>query len=168
MQIFGKAEKLDTTLYPAAVQSHMFMAPVLIVVCADPRLKVTYPAFLNRDLLFYQSLAICEYAIQLAAACFGLATAWATIQDDAAEAEVKKLLDIPAIYVVDHIIPLGYPDDKMEARNKRLAPILKRAPYRRKLTEIIHYGKYNRSKLKSDKEVSQFITRRTVTRIPRT
>ena len=165
---FSEAEKEDPTLYaPCAVQPHLFTAPVLIVVCGDLRLQPTYPIFLDRKLLLHQSLAICIYAMQLAAATLGLATAWATIQGGPPEIEVKKLLGIPDAYTVDHIIPLGYPDEEREKRNKKLRPVRERAPFRRDLKDIVHYGQYDRSRLRSDEDIQQFIRSKTVTRVPR-
>jgi len=60
--------------------------------------------------LLCQSLAICAYSIQLAAASFGLSTVWVTIQLGLPEVAVKKLLSIPEMFIVDRIIPLGYLD----------------------------------------------------------
>ena len=165
---FGEAENLDPTLYNTVpVQPHLYTAPVLIVVCGDPRLQQAYPVFLDGKVLLHQSLAICIYAMQLAAASLGLATAWATIQGGPPEEEVKKLLDIPDILTIDHIIPLGYPDEESEKRNKKLLPVRERARQRRPLNELVHYGQYDRSKLRSDKEVEEFIWSKSVTRIPR-
>ena len=162
------AEKVDPTLYfECAVQPHMFTAPVLIVVCGDTRLQQSYPVVLDGKVLLHQSLALCVYAMQLAAASFGLATAWATIQEGPPETEVKKLLAIPDTYTVDHIIPLGYPDEEREKRDKKLRPVRERAPFRRELEEIVHYGHYDMGKLRSDEEVKQFIWSKSVVRIPR-
>jgi len=163
-----KLEKLDPTFYfECAVQPHLFTAPVLIVVCGDPRLQQAYPSFVDRNVLLRQSLAICIYAMQLAAESFGLATAWGTIQGGPPATEVKNLLGIPDEYIVDHIIPLGYPDEEQEKRSKKLRPVRERAPFRRELEEIVHHGHYDTGKLRSDEEVKQFIWSKTVTRIPR-
>ncbi len=164
---FGAMDKLDPDLHTVPVQPHLYTAPVLIVVCGDPRLQKAYPNFADGKVLLSQSLAICIYAMQLAAASFGLATAWATIQGGAPEREVKKLLGIPDIYIVDHIIPLGYPDQEWEIKNKRMQPIRERAPFRRSLEEIVHYERFDKKKFRSDEEVRQFIWSKSVTRIPR-
>ena len=166
---FGEAEKIDPDLYTGcAVQPHMHAAPVLIVVCGDPRLEQTYPKFLERKILLHQSLAICIYGMELAAASLGLATAWATIQGGPPEEEVKKLLDIPDVLTVDHIVPLGYPDEESEQKNQRIQPVRERARQRRPLNELVHYGKYDRSRLRSDKEIEEFIWSKSVTRIQHT
>ena len=165
---FGDAEKIDPDLYTGcAVQPHMYTAPVLIVVCGDPRLEQTYPKFLDRGILLHQSLAICIYSMELAAASLGLVTAWATIQGGPPEEEVKKLLDIPNVLTVDHIIPLGYPDEEGERKNERMRPVRERARQRRSFNELVHYSKYDRSRLRSDKEIADFIWSKSVTRITR-
>ncbi len=166
LKIKTQTEK-DQTLHPnAAVQPHLFTAPVLIVVCGDPRLRDAYPAWKDRNLLFHQSLSNCIYAMQLAAACFGLATAWATIQSGPTEIEVKKLLGIPDIYSVDHIVPLGYPDEEQENRPPGLRIVTERARFRRELKDIIHYEHYDMGKLRSDAEIKDFIWNHSVTRVP--
>lgn len=164
---YSKARKVDPTFYfEVAVQPHLWMAPVLIVVCGDRRLQQAYPASAEINTLLRQSLSNCIYAIQLAAASFGLGTAWATTQGEAREREIKKLLGIPDEYTVDHIIPLGYPDEAKEKRAKTLLPIKGRAQCRRELDEIVHYEHYAMEKFRSDEEVKEFIWSKSVTRIP--
>jgi len=151
----------------AIVQFHLFTAPVIIVVLGDPRLKDAYPVGkVLRNVLFRQSLSNCIYTIQLAAACFGLATAWATIQGGPVEMEVKKVLGIPDRYTVDHIVPLGYPDEEAEDRQLGLRLVKERARFRRQLKEMVHYEYYHMGKFRSDEEIREFIWSNTVTRIP--
>jgi nitroreductase len=158
----------DPTMYvEVAVQPHLHTAPVLILVCGDPRLNATFPVWLDGNTLTRQSLAICIYAIQLAAESLGLATAWATIQGGTRETAIKELMGIPAGFTVDHIIPLGYADEEKEKRTGPLAPVLERAPQRRELDEIVHYEHYDMKKYRSDEEVKKFIWSKSVTRIPR-
>jgi nitroreductase len=159
----------DPTMYvEVAVQPHLNTAPVLILVCGDPRLKETFPVWLDGNILIRQSLAICIYTIQLAAESLGLATAWATIQGGARETAIKKLLGVPVEYTVDHIIPLGYPDHGREKQAKPLVPVLERAPLRRGLDEIVHYEHYDMKKYRSDDKLKEFIWSKSVTRISRT
>ena len=165
---YQELHKADPTMYWAvAVQPHLATAPVLIIVCGDRRLEVTYPVHLPREILLRQSLAISIYALQLAAASFGLATAWGTMQTEARETRIRKLLGIPDVYTVDHIIPLGYPDEEKEKSSKALRPVRERARSRRGLDEIVHYELYDRDKFRSDEEIKEFIWSETVTRIPR-
>lgn len=158
----------DPTMYvEVAVQPHLHTAPVLILVCGDPRLHQTFPVWLDGNILVRQSLAICIYAIQLAAESLGLATAWATIQGGTRETAIKELLGIPAGYTIDHIIPLGYADKEKERQTGPLAPVLERAPLRRDLDELVHYERYDMGKYRSDEELKKFIWSSSVTRIPR-
>ena len=164
---YQELHKADPTMYWAvAVQPHLATAPVLIIVCGDRRLEVTSPVHLPREILLRQSLAISIYALQLAAASFGLATAWGTMQTEARETRIRKLLGIPDVYTVDHIIPLGYPDEEKEKSSKALRPVRERARSRRGLDEIVHYELYDRDKFRSDEEIKEFIWSETVTRIP--
>jgi nitroreductase len=165
---YQELHKIDPEMYWAvAVQPHLVDAPVIIVVCGDRRLEMTYPAHLPREVLLRQSLAITIYALQLAAASFGLATAWATMQTEARETQLRKLLGIPDVYTIDHIIPLGYPDEEREKSNKALRPVRERARSRRGLDEIVHYEHYDKDKFRSDEQIKEFIWSKTVTRIPR-
>lgn len=165
---YKKIRKADTTMYWAvAVQPHLATAPVLIVVCGDRRLQETYPAHLPGEILLHQSLAISIYALQLAAASFGLATAWATMQTELRETQIRKILGIPDVYTVDHIVPLGYPDEEKEKSEEALRPVRERATFRRELAEIVHYEHYDMGKFRSDEKINEFIWSKTVTRIPR-
>jgi nitroreductase len=165
---YKKIRKADPTMYWAvAVQPHLATAPVLIVVCGDRRLQKTYPVHLPEEVLLRQSLAISIYTLQLAAASLGLATAWATMQTELRETQIRKLLGIPNVYTVDHIIPLGYPDEEKGKSEKALRPVRERASFRRELAEIVHYEHYDVGKFRSDEKVKEFIWSKTVTRIPR-
>lgn len=165
---YKKIRKADPTMYWAvAVQPHLSTSPVLIIVCGDRRLQQTYPAHLPGEVLLRQSLAISIYTLQLAAASFGLATAWATMQTESRETQIRKLLGIPEVYTVDHIVPLGYPDEEKENSDEALRPVRERAPFRRELAEIVHYEHYDMGKFRSDEEIKEFIWSKTVTRIPR-
>jgi len=163
-----KLTEADPNIYwPVAVQPHLFTAPVLIIVCGDQRLQETYPAHLEGEILLRQSLAVSIYTLQLAAATFGLATAWGTMQTESRETQIRALLGIPDVYTVDHIVPLGYPDEEKEKRDKTLRPVRERASLRRELNEIVHYERYDMKKFRSDEKVKDFIWSKTVTRIPR-
>jgi nitroreductase len=165
---YKEIRKADPTMYWAvAVQPHLSTAPVLIIVCGDRRLQETYPVHLPREVLLRQSLAVSIYTLQLAAASFGLATAWATMQTESRETQIRKLLGIPDVYTIDHIVPLGYPDEEKEKSDKALRPVRERASFRRELAEIVHYEHYDMGKFRSDEMVKEFIWSKTVTRIPR-
>jgi nitroreductase len=162
---YGKVRKMDPTFYfGASVQAYLGKAPVLVVICGDKRVEPAYPNFMEGEILLRQSLAVCIYTMQLAAASLGLATAWATIGKG--EIAIKKLLGIPDIFTVDHIMPLAYSDDKNEVASYTLSPVRERARLRRELKEIVHYESYDMGKFRSEKEVTDFIWDKTVTRVP--
>ena len=166
VSLYKEARRREPTFnFKVAVQPHLFTAPVLIVVCGDRRLQEAYPVLMRRNVLLRQSLALCAYAMQLAATSLGLATAWGTIQGGSPEMEVRRLLGIPDVYTVDHIMPLGYPDTERERRDRSLRVVRERAPYRRALEEIIHYECYDTDKFRTDDKLEEFIWSRTVTRI---
>jgi nitroreductase len=163
---YGKVRKMDPTFYfGASVQAYLGTAPVLVLICGDKRVEPAYPNFMKGEILLRQSLVVCIYTMQLAAASCGLATAWATIGKG--ETAIKKLLGIPDVYTVDHIIPLAYPDEEKEVDSQTLCPVRERAPLRRELKEIVHCGRYDMGKFRSEKEVTDFIWGKTVTRIPK-
>ena len=98
LKIKEEVEKDPDIARGIAVQPFLYTAPVIITVCGDPRLQEAYPAWMDRYALMRQSLSNCIYTLQLAAACFGLATAWATIQSGPTQDAVKEILGIPDGY----------------------------------------------------------------------
>ena len=58
---------------------------------------------------------------------------------------LKEVLDVPESLEVHTMVPIGYPAYK------------KPAPYRRKLKEIVHYEKYDRSKYRTDEDILKFV-----------
>jgi nitroreductase len=166
--VFSEARKRDSSFnWSVSVQPFLGQAPVLIVVLGDRRMMEAYPNILRGNVLLRQSLANCVYGLQLAAASLGLATAWGTLQGGTAEAEIRELLGIPDTFVIDHIVPLGYADEREGARAAALEPARLRAPRRRDLDSIVHWGCYDVSKARSDEDARDFVWSETVTRVAR-
>lgn len=166
--LFAEARKRDPSFeWSISVQPFLAQAPVLIVVLGDKRMLQAYPSILRGNVLLRQSLSNCVYGLQLAAASLGLSTAWGTLQGGRAETEIRELLDIPEWFTIDHIVPLGYADDEAGRRATSLEPARLRAPRRRTLDEIVHRGRYDMSKARSDEVADQFVWRDTVTRVTR-
>ena len=166
--VFLEARKKDPTFeWDSSVQPFLYQAPMLILVLGDRRMLAAYPNILRGNVLLRQSLANCVYGLQLAAASLGLATAWGTIQGGRPEVEIRELLDIPDVFTIDHIIPLGYADDAEGARAAALRPARERAPHRRQLADIVHWGSYDSSRRRSDEAAQEFIWSETVTRVRR-
>jgi nitroreductase len=163
---FPDARKRDPSFnWSVSVQPFLGHAPVLIVVLGDRRMMDAYPSVLRGNVLLRQSLANCVYGLQLAAASLGLATAWGTLQGGRPETELRELLGIPDVFTIDHIVPLGYPDEQEGARATALAPARRRGPRRRPLEGLVHWGRYDASLARSDDAVREFIWSETVTRV---
>lgn len=126
-------------------------APVFIVICADPR---TYQAtvlganFYRGDggptATFFKNMANATQLIHLAAAALGLGAQWLSVASPW-EGRVREVLGIPDVLVVHTIVPIGYPDYKA------------RPPYRRKLDEMVHYDRYDKSKFRTDEQIQEFL-----------
>ncbi|MBN1152959.1 MAG: nitroreductase family protein [Dehalococcoidia bacterium] len=166
--LFSEGRKHDPSFnWSVSVQPFLAQAPVLIVVLGDRRMMEAYPTLLRGNVLLRQSLALCVYGLQLAAASLGLATAWGTLQGGAPEAEIRALLGIPEHFIVDHIVPLGYPDEVEGARSAALEPARRLATGRRSLDCIVHWERYDVSRIRTDEEARDFIWSETVTRVRR-
>ena len=166
--LFAEARKRDPSFeWSISVQPFLAQAPVLIVVLGDKRMIPAYPSILRGNILLRQSLSNCVYGLQLAAASLGLSTAWGTLQGGSPEQEIREMLGIPECFTVDHIVPLGYADDDTSRRAAALEPARQRATRRRSLGRIVHRGRYDTAKSRSDEEADQFVWSDTVTRVRR-
>lgn len=166
--MFAEGRKHDPSFnWSTSVQPFLGQAPVVIVVLGDRRMMQAYPTMLRGNVLLRQSLAICVYGLQLAAESLGLATAWGTLQGGAPEAEIRALLHVPEHFTVDHLVPLGYPDEVEGARATALEPARRLAPQRRALESVVHWERYDVSRARSDEAARDFIWSETVTRVKR-
>ncbi len=121
-------------------------APVLIVVCADPRTaQVSQLGRLcDRRWVIDENIATASQIIHLAAVACGLGSRWITIAQWTEEV-IKPILGIPPIIKIFNIAAIGYP-----AHEPKLA-------YRRELREIVHYDRYDMSKHRSHEQVQDFV-----------
>ncbi|MFW6055971.1 MAG: nitroreductase family protein [Chloroflexota bacterium] len=166
--VFPQARKKDPSFeWNISVQPFLHQAPVLVIVLGDKRMLAAYPSVLRGNVLLRQSLAICTYGLQLAAASLGLGSAWGTLQGGAGETEIRELLHIPDGYTVDHIVPLGYADKSEGNRATALRAARERGPQRRPLKDIVHWEGFEADKARSDEQVEEFIWAETVTRVER-
>ncbi len=124
-------------------------APVIILVCGDPRtLLATSLVGTIVDTerkTFHMNMANATILIHLAAASLGLGSQWVSTTP-IWEGKLKALLEVPDWFSIPQIIPIGYVDYKT-------AP-----PYRREVEEIIHYDIYDKSKFRSDQQILDYIT----------
>ncbi|MFC1930525.1 nitroreductase family protein [Chloroflexota bacterium] len=123
-------------------------APVIIVLCGDPR---TFQAsvlathlFAGDGNSFYKGLGNATQIIHLAVTALGLGSQWVSIHAYI-EGKLKALLGVPDMFTIQTIIPIGYPAYQPPP------------PYRRKLSEIMHFDRYEQSKFRTDKEIKDYI-----------
>ncbi len=127
-------------------EAHFKDAPVLILVCADPR--TAQASVLNRlndrRWVIDENTANATHMIHLAAAACGLGSQWVTVNRYFEEL-IKPILGVPPIIRILNLVPIGYP-----AYEPKI-------PYRRELKEIVHYEKYDMAKYRSHEDVQEFI-----------
>lgn len=128
-------------------------APVLIVVCGDRRTMIASVLYMNfitteggPTSVFIKNMSNTVHNMHLAAAALGLGSQWLSV-DYVFEQDVRAILGIPKVLEIHTIVAVGYPDMKLSQG------------YRRELSEIVHYEKYDQTKHRSDNEVIDFIKR---------
>lgn len=112
--------------------------PVIIVVCGDSRLKESFPESVNREEVFYSSLAAAIQNLHLAAAALGLASSWGTVREAAME-PLRKLLDLPHELEIVALVRVGYPQETPAGKPRR--PVEK----------AVHYEQFDRARLRNVK-----------------
>jgi nitroreductase len=125
-------------------------APVHVLVLGDPRTNDAYPMRTKLDKWeahYFSSLANCVLQMLLAAEVLGLSSMY--ISDVASpyfSVMLKRLLAIPEPLNIYHLLPIGF---------------AKRSPTihhpRRPLAEMVHYERYDRSKLRSEAGLQEFM-----------
>lgn len=115
--------------------------PVIIVVLGDTRVKESFPESVNRQEVFYSSLAACIQNLHLAAAALGLATSWGTVREAGME-PLRNLLDLPDGLEIVALVRAGYPQETPAPKP------------RRPVEEVMHLDRYDRAKLR---DVKRFI-----------
>ncbi|UCG64207.1 MAG: nitroreductase family protein [Deltaproteobacteria bacterium] len=126
-------------------------APVIIAVCADPRTLIATVsiAYLcdgegGPKATFLKNMANATFMLQLATAACGLASQWVSTDRSWME-KLKALLDVPDDLEIHTLVPIGYPAYKRPR------------PYRRKLKEIVHHEKYDRSKYRTEEDIVAYL-----------
>jgi len=132
---------------PNTIPSSRFSdAPLIIVVCGDPR--TAQASVLNRlcdrRWVVDENIANATQMIHLAVAACGLGSQWVTV-DRYFEELIKPILGVPPIIRIFSMIPVGY------------SAYQPKSPYRRELKEIVHYEKYDMTKYRSHEAVQEFI-----------
>lgn len=124
-------------------------APVFILVCGDPRTKEAYPVFtrLTRgDSHFASSLASAFLCMTLAATALGLGSQWVSATGSPlVKPLLKNLLEIPAEIEIYDLLAIGDPGLQPKAR------------FVRERADMVHDGRYEKGKYRSDKEIRDYI-----------
>ena len=121
-------------------------APAVIVVIGDGRRQwgtVMGGHTFGRDQSHLtDGLANCCQIMHLTAASLGLGTQWVTVH---IQEMYKRILNIPDIYTVYLLIPIGIP------------AVEPKKGVRRELNEMVHYDKYDQSKFMSNKQILDYL-----------
>jgi nicotinate-nucleotide--dimethylbenzimidazole phosphoribosyltransferase len=116
--------------------------PVFIIVVLDPKLKKIsiQVGDGSDDRIYRQSVGHLIQNMWLMAHSLGLATVDVTVRR--VQDRIKELFDIPAELEVSDILPIGYSDQK-------------RSKDRRPLEAFVHYERFDRSKLRTEKDIDK-------------
>lgn len=123
-------------------------APVFILLCGDPRLNQAFPLLVYQKSgmeILISNLASAFLCMQLAAKSLGLGSQWISAAGSLMEDPLKKFLDIPKEFKIYDMMAVGYP----------AYPLGPRSP--RRIEEMIHEDRYDRSRLRTDHEIRDFI-----------
>ena len=123
-------------------------APVFILLCGDPRLNEAFPLAVYQKSgaeVLISNFASAFLCMQLAAKSLGLGSQWVSATGGLMEGQLKKLLDIPNGFKIYDMMAVGYPAYQAGPRSPR------------KIEEMTHYDRYDRSKLRTDEQIRDFI-----------
>jgi len=120
-------------------------APVIIAVLGDARTMQasTLTGRFFEEPTFTCNMSNATHMIHLAAAALGLGAQWVTIMQPVGEM-MKPILGIPPAIKLFSLVPIGYPAQNVVS-------------YRRELSEIVHYEKYDMAKHRSQDDIQEFI-----------
>lgn len=121
-------------------RSYITQAPILIVVCADPRTKRLYPprhGDESREKIFVSGIAASIQNMLLAATAQGLGSLWLTVQSEPeVQKEFKGILGVPEEIRMMFMVPIGFPTVEKPFRGRRV------------VADFLHRESFDRSRLK--------------------
>ena len=126
--------------FPFPDLSYLYKVPVYIVVAGDRRLAQTYPLLYYRYDIYQQSMAACIQNMFLAAAAQGLGATWLSMGRKM-EHHLLELFEVPEGYRIETILAVGWPDLKVEIRE------------RRPIEDIVHFDRFDSSRARTEEEV---------------
>jgi len=138
-------ERIDKILSESAEPKlkQKFGAPTILLVLGDPRFCNAYPQGFQREEILHASLSAAIENMMLAATVLGLGgSVWKTVSISAG-VKIKDLLEIPQLYLLKAILPLGYPKKTAHVPPKR--------------DTVVHKNRYDQTKFKSDDEINKII-----------
>jgi nitroreductase len=125
-------------------------AAVFIILCGDTRTKPAYPLYAAVEMseaIFESSLANAFLYMQLAATALGLGAQWVSaVRMWYVQCLVKDLLGIPEQHTIHDMMAIGYPASEPKPRLVRAAG------------EMVHLNHFDRSRLRTDEEIREFIS----------
>ncbi len=144
--------KMDLTRDPARTGGPNpvdLNAPVLIILCGDPRTIEAYPVYTvyqrgqsNLD----SSLAGAFLYMHLAATTLGLGSRWiSATRNYYIQCLTKDLLGIPKELEIYDTMAVGYPDSEPRPR------------FVRDREEMVHYDSYDKTRFRTDEDVRAFL-----------
>jgi len=101
-------QKKDALAHTCAEQYWIAQAPVVIIVCSEPRKQERQFGVRGKDLFTSQSAAAAVENMLLCATAHGLGACWIGQFDEEA---LKLIFHIPSTIKVEAIIPVGYADE---------------------------------------------------------
>lgn len=125
-------------------------APLIIAVLGDPRVQHTVSILgasssSTRFELLDQSLGCSVQIMQLAVTSLGLTSGWVSIVHPMIEEPLKQLLGVPNVLRLMVLVPVGYPAHQP------------RTPFRREITEFLHYERYDMTRFRSGKDIIDYV-----------
>lgn len=123
-------------------------APVFILLCGDPRLNEAFPllAYQTRGAeILTSNLASAFLCMQLAAKSLGLGSQWISATGGLMEDPLKNLLNVPKEFKIYDMMAAGYPAYQLRPRSPR------------RIDEMTHEDRYDRSKQRTDEQIKDFI-----------
>lgn len=160
----------NTINFPhAPSKSYLEKLSTLVIICADPRFKPSYPYPRSeasediarmyqesREKIYMQTITAAICNIILAATSLGLGTVWITgAAESITEQQLKTALKIPQVLDVICCIPLGYYRSLKDMAYHDQFDTSRRTP--RPLETMVHLDGFDSSKWRTDQEVERFI-----------
>jgi nitroreductase len=143
--------------FPAVKKTYLANTVAIFVVLGDPRFKACFPQATspewqreyseNNERILVASLGAVIQNIQLAVTACGLTSAWLSGGgEDKTNAELAAVLGYPPFLSAVGTIPIGYPEKDVSKR------------YRRPLEKIVHWNRYDATKLRPDAMIEHYVT----------